>query len=188
MNNATDINNFNRLFNEYYKRFIRFAMGYIRDEQVAEDFVSDAFAIFWENRNNLAEVTNPQAYILTIVRNKCLNHLKHVQVKNRYKDQISKHAEWRLKLSINTLQACDPNFIFSEEIEKIVSKTLDSLPAKTREVFLLSRFQEMTYKEIADKMNLSTKSIEYHISRALEKFRISLKDFVYLIPLLFLLK
>jgi DNA-directed RNA polymerase specialized sigma24 family protein len=83
MDSASDIRNFNNLFNEYYSRFVRFAMGYLKDRPVAEDFVSEAFTLYWENRENLLPNTNAPAYILTIVKNKCINHLHHEQIRLR---------------------------------------------------------------------------------------------------------
>ena len=76
MNLNSDINNFNKLYNEYNDRFIRFAFGYVRDIAVSEDFVSEAFVLYWENIRKLEPDTNPPAYILTIIKNKCLNYLK----------------------------------------------------------------------------------------------------------------
>jgi RNA polymerase sigma-70 factor (ECF subfamily) len=187
MNSFTDIQSFNQLFNEYYERFIRFAQGYVKERETAEDFVSEAFSLFWEYRENLLSDTKPQAYILTIVKNKCLNHLQHLQVKQRTENILYEHESWRLSLSINTLQACDPEFLFSEEIRRIMKETLQSLPGKTRQIFLLSRYEGLSYKEIADKMNLSTKSVEFHISKALNQLRFSLKDFICLLPFLFYL-
>ena len=188
MNSVTDIRNFNQLFNEYYSRFVRFAYGYVKDFHLAEDFVSEAFAVFWENRESLSPDTKPQAYILTVVKNKCINHLQHLQVRNRVQQEISENAEWKLTLSINTLEACNPDHIFSDEIRKIVDATLGKLPEKTKQIFILSRFQNLTYGEIAEKMNLGTKSIEYHMSKALAKFRIALEDYICLLLLLLLLK
>lgn len=187
MNSFTDIQNFNLLFNEYHDRFIRFAQGYVKEREAAEDFVSEAFTLYWENREKLLSDTKPQAYILTIVKNKCLNHLEHLQMRQRTENLMNDHAEWRLSLSINTLQACDPEFLFSQEIKQIIEKTLQSLPEKTRQIFILSRFESFSYIEIAEKMNLSTKSIEFHISKALNQLRLSLKDFIYLLPFLFYL-
>lgn len=186
MNSFTDIQSFNQLFNEYYERFIRFAQGYVKERETAEDFVLEAFTVFWENRENLQSDTKPQAYILTIIKNKCLNHLQHIQVRQHAEKILSEHESWRLSLSINTLQACDPEFLFSGEIERIIAETLQSLPKKTRQIFVLNRFEGLPYHEIAKKMNLSNKTIEYHISRALRELRISLKYLYLLAPLLFL--
>ncbi len=83
MNSFSNLQNFNNLFNEYNERFIRFAIGYVKEKQIAEDFVSEAFTAFWENRGQLLPNTKPQAYILTAIKNKCLNHLQHIQVRQR---------------------------------------------------------------------------------------------------------
>jgi RNA polymerase sigma-70 factor (ECF subfamily) len=185
MDSFSSVHYFNKLFNDYYDRFVRFASGYVRERQVAEDFVSEAFTVYWENRKNLSPDSNPPAYILSVVKNRCLNHLQHIQVRQRAEKEINEHTEWLLSIKINSLQACDPDFIFSDEIEKIVASTLESLPQKTRQVFMLNRYQGLSYRDIASQMDLSIKAIEFHISKALSQLRFSLRDFIYL--LLFLL-
>lgn len=177
MNSSKDIQSFNALFNEYYQRFIRFAVGYLKDEQIAEDFVSDAFTVYWENKDDLLPETNPPAYIITIIKNKCLNHIKHIQIQQRVTEELKEHFEWVLQTKISTLEACDPDFIFSKELQEIIDTTLEKLPEKTHQIFLLSRDKGLTYKEIAEKTNLSNKAIEFHISKALKHLRLSLKDF-----------
>lgn len=184
MDSIQDIDDFNQLFNEYYPRFIRFAQGYVKETEIAEDFVLEAFSAFWENRNHLKSDTQPPAYVLTTVKNKCLNYLQHIQVRQRAEKQINEHTEWRLNLSISTLQACDPNFLFSKEIQRIVDQTLNRLPQKTHQVFILSRNKGYSYKEIAEDMSMSVKTVEFHISKALQQLRLSLKDYICLTPFL----
>lgn len=185
MDSFSSVHYFNKLFNDYYDRFVRFASGYVRERQVAEDFVSEAFTTYWENKEDLLPDTKPHAYILSIIKNKCINYLQHLQVRQRAEKEINAHAEWLLSTRINTLQACDPDFIFSDEIQKIVESTLNKLPQKTRQVFILNRYQGLSYRDIASQMDLSIKAIEFHISKALSQLRFSLRDFIYL--LLFLL-
>ena len=186
MNTPGDIQNFNKLFNEYYRRFIHFAIGYLKDEQVAEDFVSEAFTVYWENRADLLPETNPPAYILKIIKNKCLNHIKHIQIQQRVTNELRDHSEWVLQTKISTLEACDPDFIFSKELQEIIDAALDKLPEKTRQIFSLSRDKGLTYREIAEKTDLSQKAVEFHISKALHQLRVSLKDFLALSAFLFL--
>ncbi len=187
MDSNIDIQTFNALYNESYSNFLRFAIGYVRDQHIAEDFVSESFTTYWEKRKELDEDSNPKAYILTIIRNKCLNHIQHIQIKQRVNNELTEHADWALTISINTLEACNPEHLFSKEIQEIIKTTLEKLPHKTQHAFNLSRNLNLTNKEVAQKMNLSTKSVEYHISKALAQLRISLKDFVYLIPFLYFL-
>ncbi len=186
MSQSSDIQHFNELFNEYYERFIRFALSYVKEQQAAEDFVLEAFTCYWEKRHQLSPDSKPPAYILTIIKNKCLNQLQKQKLQLRVKEELRDHSEWTLNIRINTLEACDPDFLFSDEIQQIIDNTLKRLPQKTRHIFSLSRNQGFTYKEIANKTNLSQKSIEFHISKALYQLRISLKDFIATLILLFL--
>lgn len=186
MSSASDIRNFNNLFNEYYSRFVRFAMGYLKNQPVAEDFVSEAFTLYWENRENLLPDTNAPAYILTIVKNKCINHLHHEKIRLKAEREMTDQAEWVLNTRLATLEACDPEYLFSDEMREIVRKTLDKLPLKTRRIFILNRYHGFPYKDIAQKMSLSPKTVEYHISKALKCLRISLRDFILFLAVLFL--
>lgn len=156
-------------------------MSYTKDRTIAEDFVSEAFTAFWENRANLLPDTKPQAYLLTIVKNKCLNHLQHIQVRQRAEKNMTEHAEWLLTTRISTLKACDPEFVYSEEVQQIIDTTLNKLPKKTRQIFEMNRNQGLSYKDIANKLDVTPKAIEFHISKALRQFRSSLKDFIYLL-------
>ena len=178
MSTSKDIAIFNKLFNDYYRQFASFAMGYIKDEAKAQDFVSDAFASYWEKKETLAEDTNAPAYILTIVRNNCLNYLQHRKVKVRAAEEITDHAQWVLDTKINTLEACDPDKIFSEEIEQIIVNTISNLPKRTAKIFSMSRFEHLSHRDIAEELGLTTKSVEYHITKTLNELRINLKDFL----------
>ncbi|HBG41235.1 MAG TPA: RNA polymerase sigma-70 factor [Porphyromonadaceae bacterium] len=187
MEKLSKLSLFNELFDNYYRQFVRFAIGYLKDSTMAEDYVSEAFIAYWENRNTLTADTNPPAYILAIVKNKCINHLQREQMRQRVEKQLSDHSLWALTTRINTLEACNPEMIFSNEVKEIIDRTLSDLPEKTRQIFLLSRNEDLSHKEIAERITLSTKAIEFHISKALAALRISLKDFMILLPFAFLL-
>jgi RNA polymerase sigma-70 factor (ECF subfamily) len=182
MSTLSELKEFNKLFNEYNERFIRFACGYVKERLVAEDIVSEAFMVYWENRHRLKPDTNPPAYILTIIKNRCLNHLQREQMRLHVTEELKNHSSWVLQTKINTLEACDPNILFTKELQAIINGTLQQLPTKTRRVFILSRNHGMTYNEIARTINLSEKSVEFHISKALSKLRKSLKKFFSLFP------
>ena len=178
MSNLYDISTFNKLFNEHYRQFVRFALGYLRDEAKAQDFVSDAFASYWEKKETLAEDTNAPAYILTIVRNNCLNYLQHKKIKARAAEELSDHAQWVLDTQINTLEACNPNKIFEAEVNQIIEITIDKLPDRTAQIFRMSRYEHLSHRDIANKLDLTTKSVEYHITKTLNELRHNLKDFL----------
>lgn len=94
---------FSRLYVEYRLRFVRFANSYVHDWAVSEDVVTDALLQYWENRAELPSDSNIPAYILTIVRNRCLNHLRHVVVRDTYSHDMKEYYEWDLNTRISTL-------------------------------------------------------------------------------------
>lgn len=180
MAESSELKTFNKLYTEYRTRFVRFANTYVRDGSIAEDIATEAFMVYWENRVGLNSDSNIPAYILTVVKNKCLNYLEHMKVQHRTLDNIQEHARWELNIRITTLTACNPEELFSADVQKIIDNTLNSLPPKTLEVFKLSRYQNKSNKEIAEMLNISTKGVEFHITKALGELRKGLKDYLHL--------
>ena len=183
----SDLKAFNKLFTDYQGRFIRFANSYVRNTVVAEDFVVEALMYYWENRNTLAPDSNVPAYILTIIKHKCLNHLHHISLKEGVKEKLQAHAEWELSTRISSLEACDPSELFTADAERIVNETLSSLPEQTRKIFIMSRYENKSHKEIAEELNITTKGVEFHITKALNVLRVNLKDYMTVFLYLFYL-
>src|SRR5574344_2611735 len=90
-----DLSAFNQLFNDYQDRFIHFAFSYINDRMAAEDIVMESMMYYWENRNRLQAGTNSPAYILTSIKNKCLNHLRDRQKFINITEDLQDHEEWK---------------------------------------------------------------------------------------------
>lgn len=178
MDTTTELRAFNQLFSDHQSRFIRFANSYIRDTAIAEDFTIEALMYYWENRHQLQSETNVPAYILTIIKHKCLNHLQHIQTVQDVSEKILSNAQWELSTRIATLQVCEPYEIFTAEMQAIVDQTLESLPSQTRKIFIMSRYQNKSHKEIAELLNISTKGVEFHVSKTIKALRISLKDYM----------
>lgn len=172
-----DIGAFNRLFGEYQQRFIRFAVSYIADTAVAEDIVMESFVAAWEKREILTLSSFP-AYTLTSIKNKCLNHLRAQGVRQRAAETIHSHGARMLDNRIATLEACDPEELFSDEARKLVNEALAGMPARTREIFQRSRFHGESYKQIALEMDTTVKSVEFEISKAMKVLRVALKDYL----------
>ena len=181
-----DLAAFDRLFGEYRPRFIRFAASYVTDAAVAEDIVMESFMAAWERRALLSERSLPP-YVLVIVRNKCLNHLRARQVRLRAEEHLHSHGARMLELRISTLEACEPAQLFSDEARRLVNETLDRLPDRTREVFVRSRSRGESYKEIAAALGTTVKSVEFEISKAMRSLRVSLKDYLPLLMLFLLI-
>ncbi|MDR1981218.1 MAG: RNA polymerase sigma-70 factor [Tannerellaceae bacterium] len=184
MESTSELNILKRLLEEYQGRLVRFAYSYVRDWGVAEDFTLEAFMYYWENRRTLTPGTNAPAYILTIVKHKCLNYLEHLQVKEGVAEKLRNHAAWELQMRIATLEACEPNELFTSDMQEIVRKTLAGLPAQTRRIFSMSRYENKSHKEIAAQCGMSVKGVEFHIAKALKILRQNLKDYFPLLGML----
>lgn len=180
-----DLKAFTNLYNTHIGRFTYFAYSFTGDRMAAEDIVLESFMNYWENRERLAEGSNIYAYILTIIKNKCLNHLQRQRTHEEAKAYIKAQDMWELNLHIATLEAINPERIFSEEIRRIVDKTVALLPEPSKTIFMKSRYENKSHKEIAEQMDLSTKSVEFHITKALKVLRVALKDYFPVILLSF---
>lgn len=185
MGGSEDIKELSRLLESYKGRFISFANSYVQEFSVAEDFTMEAFMDYWEMREMLLPDSNVPAYILTLIKHKCLNHLKRKQLQEDVSQRLRTVAEWELNLQISSLEVCEPTELFTTEIKEIVNRTLQQLPEQTRRIFLMSRFENKTRKEIADELNMTSKGVEYHISKALAALRVNLKDYYTILPFLF---
>ncbi|MDR2912022.1 MAG: RNA polymerase sigma-70 factor [Alistipes sp.] len=178
MDDKKDIHILNELFSDYQRRFIRFAELYVRDEAIAKDFVIEAIMHYWEKRDSLRPDSNIPAYILTIVKHKCLNHLEHIRVRRDVTGKMEQHIRWELQTRIASLRACEPEELFTGEARAIVDRTLMSLPEQTRTIFTMSRWDNMPVREIASHFGISVKAVDYHISKTLKALRKSLKDYL----------
>lgn len=185
MEKSGEIQMFNYLFTNYKERFIRFARTYVDDTMVAEDIVVDSLMYYWENRNSLELNSNIPAYVLTVIKHKCLNYLQRLRTREEIVEHLRNCDIWELNLRIATLEVCNPEKLFSKELQELVNEALNTLPERTRDIFIRSRYKNQSHKEIAEALGLSTKAIEFHITKALKVLRVSLKD--YLPLFLFLL-
>jgi RNA polymerase sigma-70 factor (ECF subfamily) len=162
-----------------------FAKSYVHKTEVADDFASEAMVKLWENFNATDDVLNIQAFLLTVIKNLSLNYLRHEQMKMDVHESILNATQREVELRISTLESCNPELLFSEELRSMFEKTMMSLPEQTRQIFIMSRNDDKSNKEIAFHFGISVKGVDYHITKALKVLRKNLKD--YLPTLLFLL-
>lgn len=180
-----EIQKFHTLYTHYYKKAFLFTKSFVHDEHVAEDIVSESIIKLWESLKE-THINYTDTLLFTILKNKSLDYLKHEAIKEEVLHSINNFKQRELEIRISTLQACDPKEIFSEEIKQIITDTLATLPEQTRRVFIMSRFQNKSNKEIANELGISIKGVEYHITKALKPLRIRLKDYLPLLPFFFL--
>ncbi len=178
---------FAQLFLRYRDRFISIARSYIRDDVAAEDIVAESFTNFWDNRERVASGSMPEAYILQSVKNRCLNYLRDKTTRLRIQQKMHEDSSKAMLTEMNILEADQIGLIFRSDIIKIFKNLLDTMPPATRNIFLSSRFENLTYNEIAEKYGISPRKVKREMQHALEILRTSLKDYLPFIIILYML-
>jgi len=170
-------NSFNEIYNAYYRKSYLYVKSYIHDDMAAEDIVSEALIKLWERMKR--ETIDPvRPFLFTILKNQSLDYLKHQTIIRNVHDNITETLNRELEIRTATLEASDPNYIFSSEVQQIIETTLNSLPKRTREIFVMSRFGNIPHKEIAELFNVSVKGVDYHIMQTVKELRSALKDYL----------
>jgi RNA polymerase sigma-70 factor (ECF subfamily) len=167
---------YNKMYEAYKDRFIRFAMSYLGELSAAEDIVMEAFMMLWQRRNEITFKEAP-AYTLTSIKNKCLNELRNAKSHHNIHHQIAEQQERIQQLRISSLDACDPKELLAKEMHETLQLAISKMSNKTKEIFIRSRFKEESYKEISMAMECSVKSVEYELSKALKFLRKELREY-----------
>lgn len=165
-------------FHKNRRKYANFALRFVHNPVVVEDLVSDSFASFWGKRDDIPRDTDLEAYFYTIIKNKCLNWLRNKEVEYKARDEITDTSYRLLQYDIAALESYDPNLIFTNEIRNILQEELNKMPAITRNVFTDSRFENMTYEEIAEKHHISIWKVAREIQTTINILRVSLRDYL----------
>jgi len=173
---AGDQTAFELLFHFYYSGLVMYSTQFTADRMDAEEIVQDFFVRFWQKHQQILLTDSLKGYLFLSVKNSCLNYLKHKKVEERY---IQKMAE----LSSRHI-AYDPDLYLASELQEKVKNAIDLLPEKCREIFIMSRIQGLKNEEIATNLNISKRTVETQISKALKVLRVELKDYIGLMILL----
>ena len=178
---------FEFIFKAYFPRLMAFANKFIPNRDEAEDIIQGVFLKVWEKRREIEEDTF-QSYLFTLVRNACLNHLKHQQIvdSNSYNLEDITKTESLYYADFFS----DPfHQTILNEIQNEIERVIETLPEQTQKVFRLSRFKGMKNSEIAKMLNISIRTIEKHNTRALQKLKVHLSHhYLYAIVVIDLLK
>jgi RNA polymerase sigma-70 factor, ECF subfamily len=159
-----------QLFDDHFHHLVLSAFRYLNDYSQSEDLVQDVFVKVWQKYDQVQQIEDLKGYLFKAVRNSCLNYLKHVKVREKFVDDSEK-SDYPMAKS--------PEELNTEEETKIrVSKAIFKLPENWRQAFVLSKYDNLKYHEIANEMNISQKTVEKYISKALHFLRNELKDLV----------
>ena len=173
---------FEKLYIDYQPRLLAYVRRFVNDDSVAQDLVQDSFMALWDKQIPFnTEDTRRLLFVAT--RNRCLNYLKHKNIVDRY----TQNCRTQVKVGEERLYNYDFSFVENEhpylyqEFEREIQRIVDSLPKRCREVFVLSRFQGLKNREIAERLHISLNTVERHIQRALRIFTEALEhESIYL--------
>ncbi len=168
---------FEKLFRLFYERLSRYAAQMLDSPESAEEVVQDVFVTVWENRAKLELQVGIKPYLYRSVHNRCLNNIRHLQVRAQHKTVVMSMPSAELSEGTPQLE--------TKELQQRINRALEKLPEECRKVFRLSRYEELSYREIADFLEISVKTVENQMGKALKIMRRELSD--YLVVLLFVL-
>ena len=181
--NKNNESSFDILFRLYYPRLVYFAKQYVSYE-VARGIAQDVFIIFLDKKPTFDNEYQLRGYLYTLAKNNCLMHQRRKKVKENYANNIT-GENIQNQVYQSALEQLDTSAVTFKEMESIIAKTLDSLPPRCREVFILSRYEGKKNRETADILSISVKAVEAQMTNALKVFRVALKDFLPFITFLF---
>ncbi len=163
---------FELVFNYYYSGLVIYADQIIKDTEISEDIVQSVFMKLWETRETI-EIRSFRSYFMQCVKNRCIDHLRSLQVKQRFDNRIPEADHLVMEEDLWT----------KNELSELIEHAIDELPPRCREIFWMSRHENLKIAEIAEKLKISKRTVETQISKALKILRIKLVDYLSLLIL-----
>ncbi len=164
---------FEELFKAYYAPLCEYCLRYVSDADMAEEIVQDLFFKMWVKRDELNINVSIKSYFYISLRNHALNYINRLKIQDRYNQFVEIRTKNEVDYPIDVLE--------EKDMERIMKQAIAMLPEKRREIFEMSRFEELKYSEIAEKLNVSVKTVESQMSKALEHMRKVLAKYLALI-------
>ena len=167
------------IFHKYAKNLCLYARNYLPVEADAEDIVQDVFLKLWERRELLDNISLT-SFLFMMVRNSCLNYLKHRQIADTVQQRIP-DTETAERLCAADFVPDPSSLLIQKELSDSIDQIMEELPPKCKEAFVLSRLNGLKNREIAEHMAITEKVVEKHITRALKRFRDGLRRYALLL-------
>jgi RNA polymerase sigma-70 factor (ECF subfamily) len=162
---------FSLLFKTYYKDMVLFGGNFLPDRAACEDIVQSIFLKLWSERATLLIDTSLKSYLLRAVRNACLDEIRHQNIRHE-------HENYVLSNNMYDDLVDTENYILYSDLQKHLDHALERIPTSYREAFEFNRFEGLKYREIAEKLNVSERTVEVRISKAIDLLRIYLREFL----------
>lgn len=168
---------FRYIFDKYYDYLCLIADSYLRDRFLSETIIGEIIYNLWEIRENVDIKYSLRSYLVRSVKNRCINYLQQEYVQrevsiNQYEDRAAIEELFFIE-SKHPLEN-----LLEQELENKINEVISNLPTECRQVFQMSRFDNMKYEEIASALGISVNTVKYHMKNALMKLRMELKDYV----------
>jgi RNA polymerase sigma-70 factor (ECF subfamily) len=167
-----DAGAYEMIFREHYHPMTAYAFRFLGNLTDSESIVQDVFLRLWQKRSEITITTSLQYYLFRSVKNHCINYLEHEKIKTGYQAMVIKNETDRSDYS---------EFFLEFGLSKKIEVAIASLPQKRQEIFRLAREEGLKYREIADRLELSVKTVEAQMTLALKQLRDSLKEFKNLV-------
>ena len=169
---------FKELYASYFLKLKDFACEYVIFDEDAENIVQDLFVDIWEKEELISTNLNLMPYLFTSVKNRCLNLLRHKTVVQKNADKIQEEYHIMLQMNLESLEAFDQHLFSEPDIEEIVTRAINTLPEKCREIFIMNKIEGKKQKEIATELQISLSTIESQMSIAYTKLKKELKNYM----------
>lgn len=158
------------LFKEHYEPLCAYVFGVVKDYDVCEDVVQNLFVKLWIKRKNIPADTSIKAYLYKAAQNAALNQIKHLKIKDKYKQYNKENLDIAKQNFADTME--------ESELSATIQRAIDKLPKECRKIFLMSRNDGLKYKKIAEELNISIKTVENQMGKALSRLRTDLADYL----------
>ena len=152
---------YKELFMTYFPKVKSFIVHFVKSEATAEDLAQEVFVRIWENREKLAPVQSVNSYVYRMARNATLNYIEHKQVEKKYMEQ------YEGDITDHSIE----EELYARETELLVRLTVDSMPSQRKKIYLMSREEGLKNDEIAERLNITKKTVENHLNIALKEIR-----------------
>lgn len=169
---------FSLLFNKYYKDLVLFGGNFLPNQNLCEDIVQTVFLKLWRERESLEIETSLKSFLLRSVQNNCLDELRH-------KGVVREHESYSMVFDLSENLDTE-NYVLFSDLQDQLKKAIAKLPEVCREAFEMNRLEGLKYREIAEKLSVSERTVEVRIGKALGLLRLYLKEFLTAIFLLFI--
>jgi RNA polymerase sigma-70 factor (ECF subfamily) len=168
------------IFRNHFTGLCLFAEHFLKDTKAAEEIVEDFFCHLWDNCNSISINSSLRGYLYRSIHNRCLKHIRHKKVEQQY---LADHQYYFTDKEILETASDDYPIVnmITKELEDKISGIIELLPSQCKSVFCMSRYDNLTYQEIADKMNVSVNTVKTQMARALQKLRKELKDYLIIL-------